>query len=357
LSQKAKASHGRFVLLDAMRGVAAICVMFFHFREGHGDSWFEAAHARLAVDFFFLLSGFVIGRAYENQLLAGLSWTRFALIRSIRLGPMLWIGVISFAALSLLIAAIHHQTTSFAGSATSLAFALGNLPDFSQDPEHFFQILPPRWSLFYEMAVNLLYAATIKFLNNALIASMLVVTLATLLLLDPRWSIHEPSMITASCRTIFSFLLGVLIYRLFAAGRLIRIPVHMSLLLIIPIVLVSVPANGWVEPYYAAFNVAVIFPVLTIAACFADVSQRTARFAEALGDLSYPLYLLHIPGLLVLLPVLKRLGLEDQAALILSLPMALASLAAARWLDTPIRGWLSRKFLHSSPRPALQTVP
>jgi peptidoglycan/LPS O-acetylase OafA/YrhL len=51
-------------------------------------------HAVLAVDFFFLLSGFVIGYAYEHRLLANLSVTGFIRIRLIRLYPLILVGTI-----------------------------------------------------------------------------------------------------------------------------------------------------------------------------------------------------------------------------------------------------------------------
>jgi len=59
-----------FEILDGLRGVAAIAVVIFHFMEitipDPKNNFI--AHAYLAVDFFFCLSGFVIAYAYDDRL-------------------------------------------------------------------------------------------------------------------------------------------------------------------------------------------------------------------------------------------------------------------------------------------------
>ena len=63
-------SKPRYEILDGLRGVAAVLVVCFHFFE----TYFGMApnqpinHGYLAVDFFFALSGFVIGYAYDETL-------------------------------------------------------------------------------------------------------------------------------------------------------------------------------------------------------------------------------------------------------------------------------------------------
>ena len=63
----------RYVTLDALRGVAAVIVIWYHvfegFASGPRDQGFN--HGYLAVDFFFMLSGFVIGYAYDDRLRDG----------------------------------------------------------------------------------------------------------------------------------------------------------------------------------------------------------------------------------------------------------------------------------------------
>jgi peptidoglycan/LPS O-acetylase OafA/YrhL len=79
----------RFDVLDGLRGVAALCILIHHWAQCVGASAGFLGHAYLAVEFFFLLSGFVISNAYEHKLMQAMSFRRFVLIRVIRLYPLL----------------------------------------------------------------------------------------------------------------------------------------------------------------------------------------------------------------------------------------------------------------------------
>ncbi len=88
-------SKPRYEILDGLRGVAALMVVAFHICEAHAASPLSQAinHGYLAVDFFFLLSGFVVGYAYDDR------WGRMGLRgffarRLIRLHPMVIMGSI-----------------------------------------------------------------------------------------------------------------------------------------------------------------------------------------------------------------------------------------------------------------------
>lgn len=58
-------SKPHYEILDGLRGVAALLVIFYHVFECF--DWSPAPHGYLAVDFFFVLSGFVIGYAYDDR--------------------------------------------------------------------------------------------------------------------------------------------------------------------------------------------------------------------------------------------------------------------------------------------------
>ena len=88
-----------FHSLDGLRGVAAIVVVIYHVFEGYqfvGDKQYIEFmnHGYLAVDFFFMLSGFVIGYAYDDRLSGGMSIWSFFKRRLVRLHPMLVVGTI-----------------------------------------------------------------------------------------------------------------------------------------------------------------------------------------------------------------------------------------------------------------------
>lgn len=82
-----------FMGLDGLRGVAALIVVIYHRR--FWVAGFEDWHGYLAVDFFFLPSGFVISHAYGGRLASGqLSPDRFAVARVIRLYPLIVLGAV-----------------------------------------------------------------------------------------------------------------------------------------------------------------------------------------------------------------------------------------------------------------------
>lgn len=87
-------SKPRFEILDGLRGVAAMIVVMFHLFETYssGPTQQILNHGYLAVDFFFILSGFVIGYAYDDRWNRGMTQWNFFKRRLIRLQPMVVIG-------------------------------------------------------------------------------------------------------------------------------------------------------------------------------------------------------------------------------------------------------------------------
>ena len=83
-----------YLILDALRGIAAIIVVTFHLTEPLGTGHFDILvnHGYLAVDFFFLLSGFVISYAYDDRW-EKMSMKQFFKRRLIRLQPMVILGM------------------------------------------------------------------------------------------------------------------------------------------------------------------------------------------------------------------------------------------------------------------------
>ena len=82
-------------LLDGLRGVAALMVIFYHVFEAFATSPIDQQfnHGYLAVDFFFILSGFVIGYAYDDRWKT-MTTKDFIKRRLIRLHPMVVLGAV-----------------------------------------------------------------------------------------------------------------------------------------------------------------------------------------------------------------------------------------------------------------------
>lgn len=93
-------SKPHYELLDGLRGVAALLVVWYHLFEAFATSPVDQRfnHGYLAVDFFFLLSGFVIGYAYDERWGRGLRMRDFIKRRLIRLHPMVVLGALLGAA-------------------------------------------------------------------------------------------------------------------------------------------------------------------------------------------------------------------------------------------------------------------
>ena len=150
----------RFLALDALRGVAALAVVCLHVSSG------SVPHrGYLAVDIFFVLSGFVITHAYEARLLDGISLRRFTLLRAIRLYPLVQLGVLLSVALSISLQVLDRGTPQHFDSCKSYS-AMLLLPYMTAASADMYLVLSPTWSLFNELVVNVIYAAVVRILST-----------------------------------------------------------------------------------------------------------------------------------------------------------------------------------------------
>ncbi|HTE94138.1 MAG TPA: acyltransferase, partial [Bradyrhizobium sp.] len=93
----------RFVVLDSWRGIAACLVALFHLEAySHVYDVPFLRNSWLFVDFFFVLSGFVIAANYQQRLLEGFGAGRFLLLRLGRLYPLHFAMLMLFVGFELL---------------------------------------------------------------------------------------------------------------------------------------------------------------------------------------------------------------------------------------------------------------
>ena len=143
-------------ILDGLRGVAALLVIVYHVFECFG--WTPVPHGYLAVDFFFVLSGFVIGYAYDSRWSEGLSVGHFFKRRLIRLHPMVIMGTLIGAVCFFLQGSVRWDGSHVSAGWVMVAMLLGMLmlplwPGAAADVRGNGELFPlngPSWSLFFE---------------------------------------------------------------------------------------------------------------------------------------------------------------------------------------------------------------
>ena len=282
-----------FTTLDGLRGVAALFVAMRHTTLFKG---LNIHGGYLAVDLFFVLSGFVIAHAYEGRLAQGLSPTKFLAQRYLRLLPVYVLG----AVIGLIAAANHalpgRDNMPLADVARTAPFALAMLPGPHIKPM-LYPVNSVAWSLALELLVNAVYAFTWRWLRDVRVLVSVLVGSATALAAACLWfgkldiGFQWTDAIGGLPRVIFSFTAGLAVYRLFRAEVWrSRVPA-LALLAVLPLLL-------WVkldEVVYPLICVIAVFPAMVFAAAQVEPSRRLAPAMAWLGAVSYPLYALHKP--------------------------------------------------------------
>ncbi|MCZ8340004.1 MAG: acyltransferase [Burkholderiaceae bacterium] len=356
-------SSRRFETLDAMRGLAALFVVFRHttvFGTAAADS-----HSYLAVDLFFVLSGFVIAHAYERPLLERtMGFGRFVAVRLIRLYPLLLVSVAFAAAVALTAPPYDAASASrwdpvspgagsiLGGSTLALLF----LPSHIGGSPLLFPLNTALWSLMYELAVNVLYAAWGVRRSTRTFAAVVAacgLAVAALVLhregMDWGWSWGAGSILPGLLRAGFGFGAGVLLHR-FVAARPARgaglQPMPVLALAMLPLLVPDLPfGDGWVD----VVAVGLVFPVAIVLGASAPPTARLLPVFLMLGAASYPVYVLHVPALKLMERALGAGGaaggpleaLHALAGAAFVVALVACALALDRWYDRPLRGALT----------------
>ncbi len=287
----------RLPLLDALRGIAAIAVVFHH-EPGLYGSHGLFARAYLAVDFFFMLSGFVLTLAFEPKFRAGLIANRFLIQRLARLWPVLAVGIVIAGA---------GQWWAYGGTRPLVLTGLGLL--LLSDFRGVWGIYPldgPQWSVTFEILANALHATGLWRLSDRAVLCFALACGALLAALG--WHFGTlgigdivPNWWGGLARVGFGYALGVWLGRQFAAGRGRIALGRWSGVAVLPVPFVLLTAGWWplASPMADMIAVFVIFPPALWIAAQVVMPGIAARAADALGRLSYPVYAIHVPVLVV----------------------------------------------------------
>jgi peptidoglycan/LPS O-acetylase OafA/YrhL len=366
-------------ILDGLRGTAAISVVIFHFQElsvGIADPdglWFR--HAYLAVDFFFCLSGYVIGYAYDDRR-DRISIRGFLAARLIRLHPMVVLGALlglssyvldPYAVTQATASGLQSQSAPTWKLVACVLGAMSLVPTWSL-PNRFgsyVSLNAPAWSLMWEYIANIAYAFVLWRLHTRWLSAIVLASAASIAwcayeanAIDPGFAWGE--MTYGLVRVLFSFCVGLLLFRkrinLKPSMGFGALSLAMLLLFFMPGFgnpeLGKVPLN-WL---YDTVCVTVAFPLIVAFGAGATQGVFLQRLCDFFGRVSYPIYILHYAVVTIFFNYHWTRVISPTA---LPLAIALLTLFAVAFaytilvvFDEPLRAMLKRRYLDARPFPS-----
>ena len=377
------ASKPRFEILDGLRGVAAMIVVLFHLFETYssGPSDQIINHGYLAVDFFFVLSGFVIGYAYDDR------WRQMSVLgffkrRLIRLQPMVVLGT--------LIGAFWFYFGDAPGFELVmqtpwwkllLIMALGCIM-FPTPPsmdirgwQEINSLNGAQWSLMWEYVANILYALFVRRFSTVVLA--LFVGLSALLTIDLAlnfdvfgllvvrdyakftviggFGLTPDQVYIGICRLLYPFFGGLLLFRM-SKWRIRIKRGAMTWCSLAVVATLAVPHIGgqshqWLNGLYCAVIILLVYPAIVAAGAGSELKGRkTTALCKFLGMISYPLYITHYPMIYVQMNWAAQhadapLGTHLWVAGSIFIASVAVAYASVKVYDIPVREWLQRKLL------------
>lgn len=286
-----------FATLDGLRGLAAIAVVLFHLTKESGHPLF--GHGYLAVDFFFVLSGFVLTFAYQHRLDSGWSAADFMKVRFARLYPLYLVGFLLGCAFLLLQSRVAH--VPFSQPWYVLGLNLCMLP--SSRAGQLFPADFAAWSIFFELIANLAHALFFRNRRVGFFLPFLFAGAAAVVTCSLRFGSIDLGYLRASAgwalaRVAFSYTAGILLFRFWQSGslRLKVSPVPVGLLLALSM---TMPSFSRFNGIYDAAVCLFLFPLLVLSGASTEPSGRLTRPFQVVGQLSYAIYILQIPLVLL----------------------------------------------------------
>ncbi|MFM2369938.1 MAG: hypothetical protein RL619_2255 [Bacteroidota bacterium] len=360
-------SKPHFPILDGLRGVAALMVVAFHIFEAHATSHLDQIinHGYLAVDFFFLLSGFVIGYAYDDRW-DKMSIGNFFKRRLIRLQPMVIMGMIIGALLfyfqdSVLWPVIHEVPVWKMLLVMFIGFTLIPVPT-SLDIRGWAEMHPlngPGWSLFYEYIANIMYALFVRKFSKTALSILVFIAgcaLIHLAITSPKgdiiggWSLDPEQMHIGFARMMYPFFAGLLLFRIGKLAQVKNAFFWCSLLVIIALAMPRIGGSEhlWLNGVYDSAVVILFFPLVIFLAASGEITSKfSSRVCKFFGDISYPIYITHYPIIYIYTGWAVDTKIPFSQAFPISILVFLSCIALAytclKLYDVPVRQWINKK--------------
>ncbi|SDV50423.1 acyltransferase family protein [Chitinasiproducens palmae] len=348
----------QFEVLNGMRGVAAVLIVVFHvtgISRGFDFNRLFVGHAYLAVDFFFLLSGFVIAYTYDGR------WSRMSVVqfferRLVRLHPL----VVLAGLLGLIGYLLDPSAPTAVGWPLAMlivTFLLGLLlvpsPALPGREDWLFSLNSPLWSLWLEYIGNALYALLLhRWTTRMLAVSALLANLALIWMASTTGKFVGgfgwQTLWVAPFRLLPPFLMGLLVARVWRRLPACRIGFTWLALLLTGVIAAPVlPSIDGISlnGLFDALCIAVLFPLMVFAGIASPSNAATNACCRFVGALSFPLYATHMPFVYVYGAYVRSLGIDGPVLHVLDAAVVAALLLLAwlfhRFWDEPIRMRLS----------------
>lgn len=345
--------NNHFITLDGLRGVAALTVAAGHMNETF-MIWSNHSRIQLSVDFFFMLSGFVMGHAYENRLKNGLYLSEFSIIRLIRLYPLVFFGVTIGAISRFIDGAAGNGIIAIFGAAF-FAYLMLPLPRIGSTQDvSAFPLNGPLWSLTYEILSNIIYASVAQILSTPKLAIFTII-MGTLLAIycynydgvsaNVGWNI---GLLWGIPRVFTPFSIGILIFRCKNSHSPKNIPKLGAIgaigtgLLLSTVLWFPIGKSF----YYDFIAIVIAFPCIIWLALECRNTTWLQAFWTWLGALSYPIYALNQPIYRICKATALKLQILPEFVLAVGIGSAILSVVLSQIVlnkyDIPLRVWLNQ---------------
>ena len=333
---------GRLEILDLLRGIAAIAVLIYHSDIYLGGQ--SLPNAYLAVDLFFLLSGFVIAHNYDSRIAAGMTLKEFGVQRLIRLYPTFLLGL----TLGVVLSSVRMiREAGYIDGWRLIAAGVLNaffIPTFVH-PYGLKQIYPFNtvlWSLLFEVIANVLYHLIHKHLTAvrlALVIGLSGVGLFVVILALGHANVGTRSsdLVLGVPRVMFSFFMGVALRRHFYGHLRFRVRSVGVMCAVLGLLLAFASGRFVSAEHHAiaeSLAVFVLFPSIVLLGTQAMPGARTRALSRWAGNASYPVYLLQMPFIALFAGVPQLFGVRAAAWVpAIGIVLVVWTIACALWVD------------------------
>lgn len=367
-------SKKHLLILDALRGIAAIMVVTMHTFELFCDGNYKRLfinHGYLAVDFFFMLSGYVMAHAYDDR------WGRMTVLdfckrRLIRLHPLILLGM-TFGAVFFYFQA-SEVFPKIAGTPVwqmllimVVGYTLIPIPP-SMDIRGWIEMHPlngPAWTLFFEYVANILHVFVLRKLPNLVLGLFVCIAGVALIRLAVNspggnliggWSLDPEQFRIGITRLMYPYMAGMLLRRMvrIRSGKTTFWLTSLLLVVVLSIPYIEGGEKTWMNGLYDAMCVVLVFPVIIYLGAIGEVrSEATRKVCNFLGDISYPLYITHFPFICMFYAWYSNNKVPKIEAApvgaVLIIFVIVVAYASLKWYDLPIRRKLAKRFLYTKP--------